>query len=184
MDRRGEVRIQRAAELCEANRLEGYHCSESSIRAVAQALDLELPESLLRVSSGFRGGGGGYGDRCGVVEAGIMLISHLYGRTDPKVDVSGYSYLVRLLHDRFNRELGSYYCRVLKPLAHQFSGADRHCGFVYQNGARILANLLLEAEQLIKDMPEQERFGYKDGSKDEATKVTKYPRHWRVKSRR
>jgi C_GCAxxG_C_C family probable redox protein len=147
-----------AAEKCEECRLEGFHCSESSIRACAEALNIELPEEILRLSSGFRGGGGGYGDRCGVVEAGIMLISYLYGRTDPKVDVSGYSYLIRILHDRFNKELGSYYCRVLRPFAYYLSGPEQNCSHVYKKGAEIVTQLLLEADQLMREMPESEKY--------------------------
>ncbi len=151
--------LKAAADKCESYRLQGYHCSESALRACADVLNISLPEELLKVSSGFRGGGGGYGDRCGVVEAGIMLISYLYGRTDPKADVSDYSYLIRILHDRFNARLGSYYCRVLRPFAFYLSGAEQNCSHTYKEGARIITQLLLEAPQLIKEMPESERYG-------------------------
>ncbi|MEW6333344.1 MAG: C-GCAxxG-C-C family protein [Thermodesulfobacteriota bacterium] len=150
--------IKTCVEKCEGYRLQGFHCSESAIRACADVLQVTLPEDVLRISSGFRGGGGGYGDRCGVVEAGIMLISHLYGRTDPEVDVSGYSYLIRILHERFNKEMGSYYCRVLRPFAYYLSGEAQNCSHVYKKGAEIVIGLLLEADQLIRDMPESERY--------------------------
>ena len=150
--------LEKAAKKCEGYRLKGYHCSESSLRACAEALNIDVPEELLRVSSGFRGGGGGYGDRGGVVESGIMLISLRYGRTDPGVDVSDYSYLIRLLHKRFNDELGSYYCRMLKPFAFYLSGSAQNCSHVYQKGAGIVTKLLLEADRLIKKMPESERY--------------------------
>ena len=151
--------VRRVVERCEEYRLKRYHCSESSLRACAEVLDIKLPEEILRMSSGFRGGGGGYGDRCGVAESGIMLISVLYGRTDPLVDVSNYSYLIRLLHERFNKELGSYYCRVLRPFAYYLSGEAQNCSHVYKKGAEIVARLLLEADQLINDMPEIEKYG-------------------------
>ena len=91
-----------------------------------------------------------------------MLISHLYGRTDPEDDVSGYSYLIRLLHERYTEALGSYYCRVLRPFAYHLSGDARNCSYVYKNGARIVTRLLLEADELIAAMPEQEKYGYKE----------------------
>ncbi len=147
-----------AGEKCEGYRLQGYHCSESAVRACSELLGLRLPEEILRVSSGFRGGGGGYGDRCGVVEAGIILISYRYGRSDPGADVSGFSYLIRLLHERFNKELGSYYCRVLKPFAYYLSGSAQNCSHVYIKGAEIVMKLLLEADRLIREMPESERY--------------------------
>jgi C_GCAxxG_C_C family probable redox protein len=151
--------VQAAVDRCEEYRLMRYHCSESSIRACSDVLNIKLPEEILRISSGFRGGGGAYGDRCGVTEAGIMLISLLYGRTDPGVDVSNYSYLIRLLHDRFNKELGSYYCRILRPFAYYLSAPEENCAHVYKKGTEIVARLLLEADQLIKEMPEIERYG-------------------------
>ncbi|MDY7028778.1 MAG: C-GCAxxG-C-C family (seleno)protein [Spirochaetota bacterium] len=155
--------MEEAARRCESYRKDGFHCSESSIRAVSEVLSLELPEYMLRVSSGFRGGGGGYGDRCGVLESGILLISFLYGRVDSQTDVSGYSYLIRLLHQRFVEAFGSYYCRVLKPFAFHLSGEEQNCGYVYQNGAAIVMKLLLEAKELIECIPEQEKYGYSTG---------------------
>jgi C_GCAxxG_C_C family probable redox protein len=153
-----EEKIRTAAEKCEEYRLRGYHCSESSIRACSEVLNIKLPEDILRISSGFRGGGGGCGDRCGVVEAGMVLISYRYGRTDPAVDVSDYSYLIRILHERFIKELGSFDCRVLLPFARYLSGSAQNCSHVYKKGAEIVTKLLLEADQLIKAMPESERY--------------------------
>ncbi|MCL2853632.1 MAG: C-GCAxxG-C-C family protein [Defluviitaleaceae bacterium] len=145
-----------AAEKCENYRKQGFHCSESSLRAVAEALDIPISEDFKRISSGFRGGGGGYMERCGIVEVGIMLISYLYGRTDPKVDEGSYSYLVRILHERFIKELGSYTCRQLLPWS-RANTEERNCSIVYDKGARILTRLLSEADDLIANMTEEER---------------------------
>jgi len=145
-----------AAEKCEAYRKQGFHCSESSLRAVAETLDIEISEDFKRISSGFRGGGGGYMERCGIVEVGIMLISYLYGRTDPTVDEGQYSYLVRVLHERFIRELGSYTCRQLLPWS-RANTAECNCSIIYDKGARILTRLLLDAPELLENMTEEER---------------------------
>ncbi len=157
-----ETLLENAAQRCEFHRKAGFHCSESTIRAVSEVLGIELPEYMLRVSSGFRGGGGGYGDRCGVLESGILLISFLHGRVDSQTDVSGYSYLVRLLHQRFLENLGSYYCRILKPFAFHLSGEEQNCSYMYKNGARIVTKLLLDADELIETIPESEKYGYKN----------------------
>lgn len=148
--------MTQAAEKCEEYRLQGFHCSESSIRAVADTLNIELPNEVLKISSGFRGGGGGYKERCGIVESGIMLISFLYGRTDFGEDVADYSYLIRILHRRFLDELGSYSCRILLPFSIR-NTEDQSCSYTYKKGAMILTKLLLEAPGLIEEMPEKER---------------------------
>jgi C_GCAxxG_C_C family probable redox protein len=158
-----EEKLQAATEKCEGYRVMGYHCSESCIRACSEVLDIKLPEEILRISSAFRGGGGGYGDRCGMVEAGMMLITFRYGRIDPKVDVSDYSYLIRILHERFLKELGGFHCRILKPFAYYLSGEAQNCSHVYKKGAAIVMKLLLEADQLVKEMPESERYQNRKG---------------------
>ena len=79
----------------------GFHCSESSIRAVNDALNMHLPDEILRISTGFRGGGGGCRSRCGILESGIILLGLKYGRVKSEEDCSKISYLVRLLHQRY-----------------------------------------------------------------------------------
>jgi C_GCAxxG_C_C family probable redox protein len=151
-----EALAETAARKSEYYRSLGYHCSESSIRAVCDTLGIPVSSDVLRISSGFRGGGGGYMERCGILETGIMLISHLYGRTDPGDDVFGYSYLIRLLHERFLRELGSYTCRVLLPLS-IVNTPDRSCSLTYVKGTKVVARLLIEAEHLLKNVPEDQK---------------------------
>ncbi len=146
----------KAAERSEYYRVSGFHCSESSIRAIRDVLEIDLSEDILRMSSGFRGGGGGYMERCGIMESGIMLISYIYGRTKPEQDLFGYSYLIRVLHERFLRELGSYTCRVLLPFSIR-NTTDNSCSITYIKGTKVIIRLLLEAEQLLKNMPDDER---------------------------
>ena len=147
--------LNEVADRCDRYRLDGYHCSEATLRVCADMLNLDLPEVLFKVSSGFRGGGGGYGERCGVVESGIILISYLYGRTAPTENITGYSYLVRTLHDRFLAELGSYTCRILKPFAQHIS-PDRSCSYVYKKGSMVVAKLLMESDSLLAELKSDE----------------------------
>ena len=146
----------RAAERCLDYKKQGFNCAESSIRAIAETLDIPITEEMKRCATGFRGGGGGYMERCGIMEMGIVLLSFLYGRTDPKASTVDCSYLIRVLHERFITGLGSYTCRLLLPysMAHTAAG---DCALVYDKGARILTRLFLEAPELLKNMPEEER---------------------------
>jgi C_GCAxxG_C_C family probable redox protein len=105
------------------------------------------------VSSGFRGGGGGYGHRCGALEAGAMLAGLVYGRTEPEEDNSPAGQLVRWLHERFARELGSEECSVIRPMAVTQWSDDFSCGPVYRRGAELAAEAILTAQTICAACP-------------------------------
>lgn len=148
--------IHRARELTRQYKLQGFHCSEATIRACSEAIGLHLPEDVLRCACGFRGGGGGYGDRCGVVEAGCMLISYLYGRLCPHQEVWPYSYLIRVLHERFAAHFCTLYCREIKTAEVQ-RDAEPICMRTYEDGAEIVTALLLGANELLRNVTEEEK---------------------------
>jgi len=133
-----------------------FHCSESTLRAINDVFELKMPDNIIKLATGFRGGGGGYGDRCGTLEAGILVFGYLYGRLNSDEECDSISYLVRMLHDRFIEELGSYYCRVLKPF-YKKRDPNNRCLYVYRKGTELVASVLIEAEELIKNMPESEK---------------------------
>ena len=58
----------------------GFACSESVIAAIRDALELDIPDSAIAMSSGFPWGMGGAGCLCGAVAGGAMCIGFLYGR--------------------------------------------------------------------------------------------------------
>ncbi len=128
-------------------RLEGFHCSESVLRAAALAIGIDLSAEMLRVSTGFRGGGGGYGDRCGALNSGAMLISYLYGRTKATEDNTCASELTRILHQRFDEQLGATRCSLLNNF-YSKQVPDGSCSIIYDAGSRIIVELLGEASQL------------------------------------
>ena len=136
-----------AGERANAFRVEGFHCSEAVLRAAALAIGVDMPDVMLRTSTGFRGGGGGYGDRCGALNSGAMLISFLYGRLKATEDNTCASELTKLLHARFDEELGATRCSLLNRV-YSKQVPDGSCSIVYAAGARLVVRLLGEAPRL------------------------------------
>jgi C_GCAxxG_C_C family probable redox protein len=141
-------RIKEAGARAEVLRKRGFSCSEAVLRGAASALGVALDPALHRASTGLRGGGGGYGDRCGALEGGALLIGLIYGREEPDEDNTCASQLVRWLHEKFAHELGSTACRVLKPLSYTEWSDDFSCGPIYRRGAELAAEAVLTAPAL------------------------------------
>ena len=151
-----EAKIRQAVENAKECKMMGYHCSESTIRACSKALGLNLSDDVLRSACGFRGGGGGYMDRCGVVEAGCMLISYIFGRLTPEEPDWRYSYLICLFHDRFMEHFGSIECRDILPVERKNTEIPV-CMRIYAEGSEILTKFILEAPELLEKAPEEVR---------------------------
>ncbi len=60
--------------------LTGYGCAESILLALNEKGILDVPETLLKASTGFDTGFGGKGSTCGGITGPIMAIGLKYGR--------------------------------------------------------------------------------------------------------
>lgn len=151
-----DERIQFAVQKCDEYRISGYRCAESLIRGCADAMGVVLTGDVLRATGGLSGGGGGAREACGLLEAGTVLISLLYGRSDLTKDDNGSYYLIRIYHEKFRREFGTVRCRELRPEYYYLKGFF-DCSPNFAKAAQLLVGILVNADELIREMPEIER---------------------------
>lgn len=98
-------------ELCEKYRRSGLACVESVIRTIADYYDIKLSGQILKGTCAFAGGAAG-DDRCGVLEAGVAILTELYYKGKMRCDVSIDELLVNV-QKNFERNLGSLLCSKL-----------------------------------------------------------------------
>ena len=97
----------------------GFACSESVIATLRDALDLDIPDSAIAMSSGCL---------CGAVAGGTMCIGFLYVRStpgDPKINRC--FELTKEFHDKFKKEFGAACCRVLIKDYPDRNSPERKC---------------------------------------------------------
>lgn len=145
-----EEKIEKAASLAHEYKLQGYHCSESIIRAVPQALGIELSDDVIKAATAFFGGGGGTRGRCGVIESCLIICSMLYGRLDAVTDDQPLRDLATELMKRFNAKFGSINCATIKAGEVEKYGEEYGCMRIYEEGARLVTELLLDADKIIE----------------------------------
>lgn len=135
-----------AVKVCEMYRRQGFACSESVIRALADEWNLTLPEDFLKEMSIFAGGAAEDG-RCGVLEAGLAVIANLYSFGLFGNEVS-FQELSKLLHHEFEKKYQGYLCSdIFYPLYEQLqknnlNEEDFVCAF--HDGITIIMNFLFE----------------------------------------
>ena len=99
------------------------------------------------------------GSLCGALAGGIMVIGYIFGRRRPEDDITCASELSFELHKRFDEELGSKMCRVLRPFHHKISADPSqdvrgNCGAVYCTGAKLAVEVILSAREICPLCPE------------------------------
>lgn len=148
---------------CDKYREQGFHCAESMIRGCAEGLGLEIPDVVLKTVGAYSGGGGGSRENCGLLLAGAAVISFMFGRVKVDEDDNGCLYLIRTFYERFYERLGSVECRELRPDNRYLLGM-KDCAPIFPRAAEILAEVVLNAETLIAEMPEEEKIPHAPGA--------------------
>lgn len=107
----------RKGEMAYENFLKGYNCTQAVAVAFAEELGLS-EEKAARLSSGFGGGMGRMREVCGTFSGVVLVLSQLYGYSEPK-NLAAKTELyerIRELADRFRTANGSIICRELLGL--------------------------------------------------------------------
>ena len=139
-DKLSSERIQAVGEKALAFKDEGFHCSESLIRAVWPFVvpDRELSDDVLRIIMPFRGGiGGTTSSHCGGLTVGIALAGAIYGRVNADEDHKLGSSIARQYWRIYLEEFGTSNCTLLRR-DEPGPEASSICGCLIVRAARLM----------------------------------------------
>ena len=104
-------------ELASAYFVSGYNCSQSVALAFSDVLGIEK-DALARLSSGFGGGMGRMREVCGCFSGLVMVLSQVYGYSDPKANAEKKALYekIRAAAEKFREDNGSIICKELLGL--------------------------------------------------------------------
>lgn len=171
--------MDQAERLALEFRRKGFHCSESVFSAINTTLNITDPSMVRIVTGFHGGGGSHRkdpevdltacleevasgrerrppeewpvaltGHLCGALASGIVCIGLLFGRRQPSDDLTCPDELTYELHRRFEAKFGLKTCRELRQKYVPLS--DNHtCEYIYQKGAGMAVELILEAAGLV-----------------------------------
>ena len=114
----------------------GFFCCESVICSIRDLFEVDVPDTVIAMSSAMAVGAGRSGCMCGALNGGILTLGLFFGRTEPdSPEIYRCLSLSHELHDWFREATAkhSVCCRVLtkgfdmdsgahKPQCHAFTG--------------------------------------------------------------
>jgi len=117
--------------------------------SLKQAGVYDVPDVIVRASTGFAGGGGGKKEVCGAVIAGIQAIGLKHGRVDKSVDRKAAMEPSGLLVADFKERFGTVSCRELVKEFPDFNNPERkeHCAQFVETVAEWLGSFLPREEK-------------------------------------
>jgi len=123
----------------------GYLCAEVISAAVLDSCG-QMPSSLLtKCASGFCGGLGGTSkELCGAFTGGVLALSYLFGRTQPRDSLKECGELVKTFRERFLGAFGSLNCGTLLEMFQKQESPQMACVRLTAQSAGILLDLLAE----------------------------------------
>ena len=128
MDFKKEVSVKKIAKDAEELFRGGFFCSEAVVSSIRTNFELDLPEEIVAMASGFPVGIGRSKCLCGAVSGGVMALGIFFGRTvqnDIKVEKN--LEVAKELHDYFKVANGKNVlcCRILTKEFDMASGEHK-----------------------------------------------------------
>lgn len=116
MEMKHEISVQKVKKDAEDLFRGGFFCSEAVMSSIRTNFELDIPELVVSMASGFPVGIGRSKCLCGAVSGGVMALGLFFGRTkqgDPKVEKN--LEVAKELHDYFKEANGknALCCRIL-----------------------------------------------------------------------
>ncbi|MDE6731985.1 MAG: C-GCAxxG-C-C family protein [Oscillospiraceae bacterium] len=152
------MNVKTKGDIAYENFLKGYNCTQAVTVAFAEELGLDEKRAA-RLSCGFGGGMGRMREVCGTFSGIVMVLSALYGYSDPK-DTATKTALyekIRALAAKFREDNKSIICRELLGLekAEESAAPEPRTPEYYKKRpcpelCRYAANIL---EEFIKENP-------------------------------
>lgn len=98
--------------------MSGYNCSQAVAGAFADVLGMDM-YTVAKLAGGFGGGMGRLREVCGTFSGIVMVVSMLYGYSDPKDNATKTELYTRIqeLAEQFRRDNGSIICKELLGLS-------------------------------------------------------------------
>lgn len=128
MDFKKEVSVKKIAKDAEELFRGGFFCSEAVVSSIRTNFELDLPEEIVAMASGFPVGIGRSKCLCGAVSGGVMALGIFFGRTVQKdVKVEKNLEVAKELHDYFKVANGKNVlcCRILTKEFDMASGEHK-----------------------------------------------------------
>ena len=128
MNIKKEVSVKKIAKDAEDLFRGGFFCSEAVVSSIRSNFELDIPEEVIAMASGFPVGIGRSKCLCGAVSGGVMALGIFFGRTkqgDPKVEKN--LEVSKELHDWFKVANGknALCCRILTKEFDMSAGAHK-----------------------------------------------------------
>lgn len=80
-----DVDLEKIRNTAEAYYRNGdFYCSEAVVKTLVDELQIDAPDDVVKLASGFPVGMGGMGCTCGALTGGILVLGLVYGRNQAK----------------------------------------------------------------------------------------------------